>query len=84
MVATTFAPDTDLERARDIAAAVLDPEVPVINLQELGVLRGVARREGRLVVTLTPTYTGCRNRADGGWHQRRARGNRAVASLDNR
>jgi ring-1,2-phenylacetyl-CoA epoxidase subunit PaaD len=51
--------DADVRRARTIAAAVLDPEVPVITLEELGVLRGVALREGRIVVTLTPTYTGC-------------------------
>jgi ring-1,2-phenylacetyl-CoA epoxidase subunit PaaD len=51
--------DADLQRARAIAAAVLDPEVPVITLEELGVLRSVARRGERIVVTLTPTYTGC-------------------------
>ena len=41
------------------AAAVLDPEIPVLTLEDLGVLRGVERREGRIVVKLTPTYTGC-------------------------
>ena len=57
--ATLESADTDVRRARDVAAAVLDPEIPVITLEELGVLRGVARRDGRVVVTLTPTYTGC-------------------------
>ena len=42
-----------------VAAAVLDPEIPVLTLEDLGVLRGVERREGRIVVKLTPTYTGC-------------------------
>jgi ring-1,2-phenylacetyl-CoA epoxidase subunit PaaD len=51
--------DRDVTRARAIAAAVLDPEVPVITLDELGVLRDVSRRAGKIVVTLTPTYTGC-------------------------
>ncbi len=51
--------DAEVRRAWGIAAAVLDPEVPVITLEELGVLRGVGRRDGRVVVTLTPTYTGC-------------------------
>jgi ring-1,2-phenylacetyl-CoA epoxidase subunit PaaD len=51
--------DADVARAYAIAAAVLDPEVPVITLAELGVLRGVSRRAGAVVVTLTPTYTGC-------------------------
>ena len=51
--------DPDLNRARTIAAAVLDPEIPVLTLEDLGVLRGVERRDGRIVVKLTPTYTGC-------------------------
>ena len=42
-----------------IAAAVVDPEIPVLTLEDLGVLRGVERRKGRIVVKLTPTYTGC-------------------------
>jgi ring-1,2-phenylacetyl-CoA epoxidase subunit PaaD len=51
--------DSDLERARVAAAAVVDPEIPVLTLDDLGILRGVERREGRIVVMLTPTYTGC-------------------------
>ena len=51
--------DADLERARTVAAAVVDPEIPVLTLEDLGVVRGVERREGRIVVKLTPTYTGC-------------------------
>jgi ring-1,2-phenylacetyl-CoA epoxidase subunit PaaD len=41
------------------AAAVLDPEIPVLTLEDLGVLRGIERRGDRIVVKLTPTYTGC-------------------------
>jgi ring-1,2-phenylacetyl-CoA epoxidase subunit PaaD len=37
----------------------VDPEIPVLTLEDLGVLRGVERREGRIVVRITPTYTGC-------------------------
>jgi len=51
--------DVELERARAIAAAVVDPEIPVLTLEDLGVLRGVERKDGCLVVKLTPTYTGC-------------------------
>ena len=51
--------DADLHRARALTAAVVDPEIPVLTLEDLGVLRGVERREGRIVVKLTPTYTGC-------------------------
>lgn len=51
--------DIELARALTIAAAVVDPEIPVLTLEDLGVLRGVERRDGRIVVRLTPTYTGC-------------------------
>ncbi len=53
------ATDSELQRAHDVAAAVLDPEIPVVTLNDLGVLRGVIRRDGGIVVRLTPTYTGC-------------------------
>jgi ring-1,2-phenylacetyl-CoA epoxidase subunit PaaD len=51
--------DLDLERIHRVAAAVLDPEIPVLTLEDLGILRGVERRDGRIVVKLTPTYVGC-------------------------
>ena len=51
--------DTDLERAHAVAAAVPDPEIPVVTLADLGILRGVERRNGIVVVKITPTYTGC-------------------------
>ena len=38
---------------------VPDPEIPVISLVELGVVRGVEWRNDDLWVTLTPTYSGC-------------------------
>ena len=39
--------------------AVPDPEIPVISLVDLGVIRGVAWEDEQLVVTVTPTYSGC-------------------------
>jgi ring-1,2-phenylacetyl-CoA epoxidase subunit PaaD len=48
-----------LQRARAIAGAVVDPEIPVLTLDDLGVLRGVDWRDGQIVVRVTPTYTGC-------------------------
>jgi ring-1,2-phenylacetyl-CoA epoxidase subunit PaaD len=48
-----------LERARAAAAAVCDPEIPVLTIEDLGVLRGVALVDGRVEVTITPTYSGC-------------------------
>ena len=48
-----------LERARTIAAAVTDPEMPMLTLEDLGVLRSVALEDEQVVVTITPTYSGC-------------------------
>ncbi|WP_330331449.1 phenylacetate-CoA oxygenase subunit PaaJ [Streptomyces sp. NBC_00536] len=43
-----------------LAGSVPDPELPVLTLTELGVMRGVRMGEdGSAEVTLTPTYTGC-------------------------
>ena len=42
-----------------IAEQVTDPELPMITLAELGVLREVSEVDGRVVVAITPTYTGC-------------------------
>ncbi|MEZ0140422.1 MULTISPECIES: 1,2-phenylacetyl-CoA epoxidase subunit PaaD [unclassified Microbacterium] len=42
-----------------IAAAVPDPEVPVLTIEDLGVLRAVELRGERMVVDITPTYSGC-------------------------
>ncbi|MCX4982033.1 1,2-phenylacetyl-CoA epoxidase subunit PaaD [Streptomyces sp. NBC_00572] len=48
------------EELSRVAGAVLDPELPVLTLAELGVLRGVqVTGPGRVEVALTPTYTGC-------------------------
>ncbi|MEI7033948.1 1,2-phenylacetyl-CoA epoxidase subunit PaaD [Streptomyces pratensis] len=53
--------DTRLEEElRDLAGSVPDPELPVLTLAELGVLRDVrVDGPGRVTVRLTPTYTGC-------------------------
>jgi ring-1,2-phenylacetyl-CoA epoxidase subunit PaaD len=47
-------------RAREIAARVADPEIPVLSIEDLGVLRDVrADADGRVTVDITPTYSGC-------------------------
>lgn len=51
--------DPDTAAAREIAAAVPDPELPMLTVADLGILRGVATEGERLVVTITPTYSGC-------------------------
>ena len=46
-------------RALQAVEAVCDPEIPVLTIADLGVLRGVEVRDGRVQVTITPTYSGC-------------------------
>jgi ring-1,2-phenylacetyl-CoA epoxidase subunit PaaD len=52
---------TTADTVRELAAQVLDPELPLLTIAELGVLRGVETdaATGRIVVTITPTYSGC-------------------------
>jgi ring-1,2-phenylacetyl-CoA epoxidase subunit PaaD len=42
-----------------VAAEVTDPELPMLTLEDLGVLRDVRESGGEVVVTITPTYSGC-------------------------
>ena len=52
---------TDPEAAKiwDIAATVPDPEIPVISIADLGILRSADCMDNTAVVTITPTYSGC-------------------------
>ncbi|MBL4673988.1 MAG: phenylacetate-CoA oxygenase subunit PaaJ [Arenicella sp.] len=43
----------------EILSSVADPEIPVLSIDEMGILRGVAIEHGRVKVTITPTYSGC-------------------------
>jgi ring-1,2-phenylacetyl-CoA epoxidase subunit PaaD len=44
---------------RAAVEAVPDPELPVLTIAELGILRDVRAEAGRVIVTITPTYSGC-------------------------
>lgn len=51
---------TTVQTARAVVAAVPDPEIRVLTIEDLGVLRDVtADAAGHVTVTITPTYTGC-------------------------
>jgi ring-1,2-phenylacetyl-CoA epoxidase subunit PaaD len=50
---------TRLAAARRIAAGIPDPELPMVTVADLGILRDVRMDDGSLVVTITPTYSGC-------------------------
>ena len=49
----------DVATARQIASSVADPELPMVTLADLGILRDVAIDGDRVIVTITPTYSGC-------------------------
>ncbi len=47
-------------RAWALAATVEDPELPVVTIEDLGILRDVTEDDqGRVHVQITPTYSGC-------------------------
>lgn len=53
------APTPTPAQVREVLATVTDPEIPVITIDDLGILRDVAVDRGRIIVTITPTYSGC-------------------------
>ena len=48
-----------VELAWELLADVPDPELPTVSVVDLGIARDVAYDGERLVVTITPTYSGC-------------------------
>jgi ring-1,2-phenylacetyl-CoA epoxidase subunit PaaD len=57
---TVLEPHSDLRRrAWDAAASVVDPEIPVLTIADLGVLRDVVLDGDQVEVAITPTYSGC-------------------------
>jgi ring-1,2-phenylacetyl-CoA epoxidase subunit PaaD len=46
-------------RAWEVLAGVADPEIPVVSIVDLGIVRDVRAEDGALEVTVTPTYSGC-------------------------
>lgn len=56
MVTTTR---TTLDELSARIGDIPDPEIPVLSLADLGILRSVESVGDRIVVTITPTYSGC-------------------------
>jgi ring-1,2-phenylacetyl-CoA epoxidase subunit PaaD len=50
---------TVMTNLRDSVGSVVDPEIPVLTVEDLGVLRSVEVDGDRVLVTITPTYSGC-------------------------
>ena len=51
--------ESELGQLWDILDSVKDPEIPVLSIWELGILRGLRMEGEEVVVTITPTYSGC-------------------------
>jgi ring-1,2-phenylacetyl-CoA epoxidase subunit PaaD len=47
------------ERVLEILQQVKDPEIPVVSVVELGIVRHVAVAGSEVTITITPTYSGC-------------------------
>jgi ring-1,2-phenylacetyl-CoA epoxidase subunit PaaD len=50
---------SETDRVWEVLETVPDPEIPVLSVVDLGVIRKVEFENSRLVVTITPTYSGC-------------------------
>lgn len=59
MVVQAAAAALTLEAAQAALATIPDPEIPVISITDLGIVRGVVVDGDSVVVTITPTYSGC-------------------------
>lgn len=50
---------TAVEQAWALLEQVPDPEIPVVSIRELGILREISELGGAIEVVITPTYSGC-------------------------
>ena len=50
---------SSVQRAWDLLEQVPDPEIPVVSIRELGILREISEQDGGLEIVITPTYSGC-------------------------
>lgn len=48
-----------MQQVWNILKTVSDPEIPVLTVTDMGVVREVEEVEGKLIVSITPTYSGC-------------------------
>lgn len=48
-----------IHQIRNILSTIPDPEIPVISLEELGMIQHIALEGDEVQVTVTPTYSGC-------------------------
>jgi len=51
--------DIQVESVKALLSEIPDPEIPVISIADLGILRDVNKTGDKITVTITPTYSGC-------------------------
>ncbi len=51
--------NNEIERLEALLEQVTDPEIPVVSIRDLGILRDISLHAGQVTVTITPTYSGC-------------------------
>ena len=56
---TSMSTAKSLAEVKSLLESVTDPEVPVLTIADLGILRSVEDRDGRFEIIITPTFTGC-------------------------
>jgi len=51
--------ESKILQIRSLLSVIPDPEIPVLTIDDLGVIRDVVLDNEKVIVTITPTYTGC-------------------------
>lgn len=54
-----IANDTDIKKIWQLLETVTDPEIPVLTVTDLGIVRDVKVNDDSVEIIITPTYTGC-------------------------
>lgn len=50
---------TSVDQLWQALTEIMDPEIPVISLVEMGIIRDIQRIDDNVTVTMTPTFSGC-------------------------
>lgn len=58
-LATEISKEVTAEAIWQLLEEVKDPEVPVLSIIDLGIVRDVKVADGQINITITPTYSGC-------------------------
>lgn len=51
--------ESEIAKIRKIVEEVCDPEIPVLTIMDLGIVRDIKLNEDTVEIIITPTYTGC-------------------------